>query len=489
MAMFAPIPLPGNNNVFKDVMDYLQQVRNRKAQQEQFAQQLEERKSEFSKNLALRQQAESRAQSLMPYMIQQYKDQHGKEMADTEAKNLYRNLIKEALAGGSTDSSTASPTDLPKSDDQSSLTAYPGTSDNPLLPDQNRQHLQQFLSQNPNLPDEQKEQISNFLQIPQSPMTANGMPLSQGGMPGAPSPALPGQMPGQIPGQIPVQPGVQLPGQSLPQTMPSGAQGGIAPNQEVTLKPGNPRLDKLDKVAGLVPGIPKPETHFTPNGMMITRYPSGRVTMQNTGVPGMKTVNQETPEERQTREVSTAISKEQGIGNAKKTQDYLTAGDTINEYSGNLETIYKLLNKNRNLTGNVAGLKNMAHLSNEDQGKFNAATVPLIGKLAKDISTRGGAVVAGMATAGKPGIWKSHQENMGLTKHLIEEAIRSYNNAKKGYEKITGKSYPKEMPAFLKQYQASQGVKVTSPNGKIIRFPEDKVDEFLKDHPDHKRVE
>ena len=49
--------------------------------------------------------------------------------------------------------------------------------------------------------------------------------------------------------------------------------------QEHELRPGNPALSKLDSVAGLVPGIPKPVQHIT-NGVIFTTYPSGRMTAQ-----------------------------------------------------------------------------------------------------------------------------------------------------------------------------------------------------------------
>lgn len=197
-----------------------------------------------------------------------------------------------------------------------------------------------------------------------------------------------------------------------------------------------------------------------------------------------KTVAKETPEERQQREVSTAKSKKEDELNLKKIEEYLSAGDIVNKYSPNLETIHGLLTEDPWTTGNIAGVKNLAHMGGEHQGQFNAATLPLVGKLAKDISQRGGAVAAGMATAGKPSLWQSNATNLGLTKQLIEESLNTYNEAKKGYEELTGKSYPKKLPKFLQEYQSKMsggkpppGTVLMYKKGKKYHIPENEAKE------------
>lgn len=56
MSMFEPIPLPkGRNEIFKDVMDYFEQLQKRKAQQEQFGMQEARLKDQFSQQMALNQ--------------------------------------------------------------------------------------------------------------------------------------------------------------------------------------------------------------------------------------------------------------------------------------------------------------------------------------------------------------------------------------------------------------------------------------------------
>lgn len=56
MAMFEPIPLPkGNNEVFKDAMDYFEQLKKRQSQQNQFMMHEERLKEQFAQQLAFQQ--------------------------------------------------------------------------------------------------------------------------------------------------------------------------------------------------------------------------------------------------------------------------------------------------------------------------------------------------------------------------------------------------------------------------------------------------
>lgn len=476
MAMFAPIPMPqGHNEVFKDVMDYYEQLQKRKAQQDQFSQELATNKDQFAQKLALSKQAEDRAQALMPYMIQQYKDLHGKEAAQADIQKIYRDLIKDALEnGGGASAVPGAPggaPGLPKGGEDPSLVAYPGTSDNPLLSEQNRQRLQQFMAQNPNLPDEQKAQISNFLQMPQSPMTAGGAPLSPGMVPGAaPAPALPGQtpisgqpgqapqMPGQMPGQVPG----QLPGQpqeqKLPQAMPAGGEGGIPPGQEVTVKPGNPQLEKLDRVAGLVPGIPKPQTHFAPNGMIVTRYPSGKVTLQNTGIPGMKTVNQETPQERQQRETQTKIDVATGTDNAKTASKLVSSGRELISLVDRAKKVKDLLDENPGLTGWLQGGLASLNLSQSKKlAEFDQTTRKLQADMGRYGSQRGGAQVLKWAERSKPGTYKSVDYNQGMVKSILDDAKADYVEMAREYKDRTGKDFPVPFPEMGSNAESGGG--------------------------------
>lgn len=194
----------------------------------------------------------------------------------------------------------------------------------------------------------------------------------------------------------------------------------------------------------------------------------------------------QTPEEKQQMDIQTAGGSETAKLQAKKNQDYLDAADVVNQYAPNIKTIHNLLEKDNYLTGNIAGLRNMAHLGNDDQGSFNAAALPLLGKLAKDISQRGGAVVARLATSGKPSLWNSPQTNKGLTDQLIQESINAYDQAKQNYEANTGKAYPKKLDSFL---DGQRIVKVKTPNGNIINLPKSGAQKLIIEYPDHQIME
>lgn len=55
MAMFAPIPMPSSGNeIFKDVMDFYEQLQKRKAQQQQFSQEQDRLQNQFAQEMALK---------------------------------------------------------------------------------------------------------------------------------------------------------------------------------------------------------------------------------------------------------------------------------------------------------------------------------------------------------------------------------------------------------------------------------------------------
>lgn len=469
MSMFAPIPMPqGGNEVFKDVMDYYEQLQKRKAQQDQFAQQLKETKSEFAQSHALRAQAEQRAQSLMPYMIQQYKDQHGKDMAEADIKKMQSGIAKmymdSAMKGG------AAPDNAPPMPEEKPA-ASPGAS---MVSPENRQRLTEFLTQNPNLPDDQKAQISNFLQMPQSPMAAGGAPLSPGMLPGAANAALPGQTPIGAPppqGQAPGMPG-QMQGQTPPQLpspqaapgLPQAPPGGAAPEggspgfgQEIVVKRGDPNLEKLDHLAGLgiVPGMPKVSTHYAPNGNVITRYPSGKVTVQNLAAPGTE---KETPQQRQQRETQTKIDVATGTDNAKTASKLVTSGRELSSLVNRAKKIQDLLSENPGLTGWLQGGMASLNLSQSKKlAEFDQTTRKLQADMGRYGSVRGGAQVLKWAERAKPGTYKSTDYNLGMVKSILDDAKEDYVEMSREYKDRTGKDFPVEFPEIKSMGESNGG--------------------------------
>ena len=57
---------------------------------------------------------------------------------------------------------------------------------------------------------------------------------------------------------------------------------------EKVVSQGNPQLHNMDRFAG-IKGVPPVQTHYDTNGNLITRYPSGKVTMQKMGPSASQT--------------------------------------------------------------------------------------------------------------------------------------------------------------------------------------------------------
>lgn len=103
--------------------------------------------------------------------------------------------------------------------------------------------------------------MGNNAQPTASGLGPNNIPLANAGM--NPNPIAPTDQPGMTANGPPMQPSM------VPQA---------SPGQEMVLAEGNPRLHGLDRVAGLQ-GMPNVQTHYDDNGNLITRFPSGKITM------------------------------------------------------------------------------------------------------------------------------------------------------------------------------------------------------------------
>lgn len=81
--------------------------------------------------------------------------------------------------------------------------------------------------------------------------------------------------------------------QTIQQTIPEQKPNVPEYGQEVILNQGNPRLYGLDSIAGMQ-GVAPAQTHYDTEGNLITRYPSGRVTMTHVGKTGAERKFEET---------------------------------------------------------------------------------------------------------------------------------------------------------------------------------------------------
>lgn len=344
------------SSMFERMMQPVLARERMRQQQNQFSQNFGERKNEFMQNYGLQQGAQQRANALLPYLVQQYKDTHKTAQSEVEFKEMYRNLLRNAL---NTEQSGGSTLPLP--------TPMPG-GEAPAATDQ-----------------------------PNAMSVNSGLPLQVNNEAG-----------------------------------------------EQELHPGNPRLTQLDRIAGLVPGIPKPVTHIN-NGMLLTQYPSGRITAQK--IPGIKPISQETPEARQKRETQTRIDAATGIEDAKQASKLQTSGRDLLNLVTRAQKIKKLLDENSDLTGlRQGGLAALNLSQSKKLAEFDQTTRKLQADMARYGSQRGGAQALKWAERSKPGTFKSVDYNQGMIKSILDDSKADYDEMASEYKDRTGKEFPLKFP-------------------------------------------
>lgn len=350
---------------------------------------LKQQQAQFMQDLALKKEAESRANTLLPLMIQQYQDVHRTAASDAQMKEMYRGIIQDALSGNN-----------------------PGPMAPPITPD-----------------------------------TTSGQLAAQ---PGTPAPTL-----GGVPNSTPGLP--QAGANPIAPPVPQAAAPAPSAQGEQELRPGNPRLLKLDSVAGLVPGIPKPVTHYS-NGMLYTQYPSGRMTAQAINLPNAKTPGE----------------KNVSAKEASKIRDQATA--LIN--SANLvQQGYDLLDQNPDLTGpgNVisaiplpfTGGAKLNLSTNPDVGNFTSVTGKLQAELGKYASQRGGIQAVKWAQSVKPSTFNSPDYNYGMFSGIQRNISDDYNTLNQQYKAVTGEDLPVNLPTMATK---KGGKKKSDGTGKVTKW-------------------
>ncbi len=349
---------------------------------------LKQQQDQFAQDYTIKKDAEGRQQSILPFLIQQYQDSHRTAASDAQFKEMYRNILKGALEPGNDQPSAPTP-------------MQPGAGGVPP----------QIVANEPN----------------------------------------PAQA--EIPPQIGASPNVApgLPDMATPPIPPTTPNTGLTA-QEHELRPGNPRLSKLDAVAGLVPGVPKPVTHYG-NGIVFTTYPSGRMTMQ-------KIQGDQTPGE-----------KNVSAREASKIRDQATA--LVN--SANLvRQSYELLDNNEDLTGIGSGLASKFNVSNNPElGKFTTVTGKLQAELGKYATSRGGIQAVNWAAGVKPSAWKPEEYNYGMLEGTQRSIQDDYNTLNQQYKAATGKDLPVSLPEMKRTRSAKgkgTGVGTVNTKGKVTKW-------------------
>ncbi len=371
MALNIPMPeSPGTS--FIQGLDTGSNMLSRMMQPVLERERLKQQQNQFIQNLALQKQEQDRAQALLPYTIQQYKDTHRTAQSEADFKDIYRKIIQDAANAGAGAPTVNAPPSVP---------------------------------------------VSVPLQTTTQPNAASGMvPPSN-------------VSPNPVVSPVPISP----------------QDVGL---QEHELRAGNPRLSKLDAIAGLVPGVPKPVQHFA-NGMIFTTYPSGRMTAQQ--VQGAQTTGQ-----------LNVSAKE-----ASKIRDQATA--LIN--SANLvQQGYNLLDNNPDLTGVGSGLATALNLSNNPElGKFTSVTGKLQAELGKYASQRGGIQAVKWAAGVKPSQWKPENYNYGMFEGIENNLKDDYATLNAQYKAATGQDLPVPLPQMARKERPGKTASSTTSEGKKVK--------------------
>lgn len=152
---------------------------------------------------------------------------------------------------------------------------------------------------------------------------------------------------------------------------------------------------------------------------------------------------------------------------SKEAQAILDEVRALSGQAQHVGALDRLMKKNPNVTGWIPKLMNTIGMGGSSAGEFQAHALPLQGSLGKELSSKGGAVVAGMAEAGKPSIGNNPDANKGLITGLTDKLKQAYNFDAKEYKRLTGKKLPYNIEDYLnaKETKIIKGKTYTKING------------------------
>ena len=309
--------------------------------------------------------------------------------------------------------------------------------------------------------------------------------------------AQPGQIP-SIPQQVQQQPAPQATGQN-------GALGSnYAQRGETVQSQGVESKQYLNDIKP-----PKSKLHLPtkqlPRGLVELEYPDGTKTtrpmsdveLNNAGVvaqtPEQKLADKiafekekaKLKSEENDKAEQRAIDKAHAIEEDKRKQkvmaDMVDTGKLINKYSQHGEAISELYDTGKFHTGIGTWGATKARNAPEHVGIFTENAMPLVGQLATELSSRGGAVVSGMAMQSKPDLSQSDQYNKEILGQLHKQTYRAYKEAKQTYEEASGgKEYPIKLSKFYDKW------KVQAPHGAVVIKTKEEAERLAAKYPDAK---
>lgn len=153
-------------------------------------------------------------------------------------------------------------------------------------------------------------------------------------------------------------------------------------------------------------------------------------------------------------------NKEEQKANVKRQQEILQLAPHLLATGRDVAGIQDLLGGEDKPTGVYQALKNKVGLGSEKLGEFNEKALRLQADLARLISSRGGAVAAGIAARGKPSEWSNKAYNLGITKSMQGRIEREFKGLQEEYKRVSnGQELPYSLNDIFHEatQQASQG--------------------------------
>jgi hypothetical protein len=158
----------------------------------------------------------------------------------------------------------------------------------------------------------------------------------------------------------------------------------------------------------------------------------------------------EFPEEKQAREVSTDALKAQNKQSIERAQEIKELAKDLMLEGLDVDGIHDLLVGPDSLsTGIWAGVQGKTGWGTTKAGELKERAVRLQASMAHALSSKGGAGAAKIAEGGKPSIWKSTAENLGITKAMAQHISSEFKYLNDEYKTITGQDLPYTLPEFV----------------------------------------
>lgn len=244
--------------------------------------------------------------------------------------------------------------------------------------------------------------------------------------------------------------------------------------KEVVIRPpDNDKRSLMDKFPGAtVMGFKIPDIKSNVvDGIRYDKYPSGKIVAQKVGP---------NTEEKAKIGLDVAEQKEQAKANIKRSSDLKDTGKMLNEYTQHVEALENLLKKNKQSTGLIPGYKTKFKMGSGDAAIFQSHATPMVGKLSKDIASRGGAVVSGLAQAGKPDVFQPYDYNVKMIEEQAKSTYNSYKNAQREFQEL----HPnKPLPSSLQLPKFFDKVRVKAPNGLTYVKTQKEAENLVKKYP------